>query len=354
MKKTLALLLAACMTLSFAACNNDKKDTEETTQATTEATTVATEATTETETAITPVNVKVAALKGPTAMGMVKLMKDSEDAKDAETTYNFEISGAVDELTPKIIKGDVDIAAVPGNLASVLYNKTEGNVEVIAINTLGVIYIVENGDTIKSVEDLKGKTIYASGKGATPEYGLNYVLLQNGIDPEKDVNIEWKSEHTECAAALATEENAVAMLPQPFVTSVMMQNENVRVALDLTKEWDKTQENAENKSTMITGVVVARKGFVEEHPEALNDFLTQYKASVDYVNSNIEEAAKLIGSYDIIAEAVALKAIDQCNIVCITGDEMKTKYSEYLNVLFDQNPASVGGTLPDDNFYYTK
>lgn len=204
----------------------------------------------------TPVDMNVTALKGPTAMGMVKFMNDCEEETITDNNYNFSIAASIDEVTPKIVQGEIDIAAVPANVASVLYNNTEGGVKVLAINTLGVLYMVESGDTIHSAEDLRGKTIYASGKGATPEYALNYILEQNGIDPAKDVTIEWKSEHSECVAALNASENAIAMLPQPFVTTAQSKNSNLRVALDLTEEWDKLQENAESPSTLVTGVVL--------------------------------------------------------------------------------------------------
>ena len=184
----------------------------------------------------TPVDMNVTALKGPTAMGMVKFMNDCEEETITDNNYNFSIAASIDEVTPKIVQGEIDIAAVPANVASVLYNNTEGGVKVLAINTLGVLYMVESGDTIHSAEDLRGKTIYASGKGATPEYALNYILEQNGIDPAKDVTIEWKSEHSECVAALNASENAIAMLPQPFVTTAQSKNSNLRVALDLTEE----------------------------------------------------------------------------------------------------------------------
>ena len=287
--------------------------------------------------------VNVAALKGPTAMGMIKLMDDSAE----DTRYNFEIFAAPDELTPLIIKGDVDIACIPANLASVLYNKTEGKVDVLAINTLGVLYIVENGgETIASFDDLKGKTIYASGQGSTPEYALNYLLSQNGI--ADDVNIEWKSEHAECVTALTEDPGSVALLPQPFVTTAMMKNEGIRVALDLTKEWDKL----DNGSSLITGVVVGRKEFIEDNEAFLKEFLDGYKASVDYVNSDTDGAAALIGKYDIVPEAVAKKALPACNITFISGEEMKTKLSGYLQVLSDSDPKAVGGQLPADDFYY--
>ncbi len=295
---------------------------------------------------------RVIALKGPTAMGMVQMMDrvDNGDLKDSGWT--FEIASAVDEVTPKIAQGSVDIAAVPANLASVLYNKTEGGVVVLGINTLGVIYIVENGESVKSIEDLRGQTIYASGKGATPEYALNYILSANGIDPDKDVTIEWKSEHAECLQTLIASGSGIAMLPQPFVTTAQTKLESLRVALDLTEEWAKLQKDAENPSGLLTGVVIARKAYVEEHRDEVLAFLEAYRTSVEYVNGNVEKAAELVGAYNIVPAAVAQKAIPACNIVLIEGEELVSKLSGYLNVLFEQNPASVGGKLPQDDFYF--
>ena len=255
-------------------------------------------------------------------------------------------------MTPKIVRGETDIAAVPANLASVLYNNTQGEVQVLAVNTLGVLYIVESGDSVNSVEDLRGKTIYASGKGATPEYALNYILSENGIDPEKDVTIEWKSEHAECLAALLAEDNAIAMLPQPFVTTAQTKSDKIQVRLDLTAEWDAIQTNSEAPSQLITGVVVVRKQYAQENPEAVEAFLKSYAESVEYVNANVEDAAQLVGKYEIVPAAVAQKAIPACNITCITGADMQQKLSGYLNVLFEQNPKAVGGALPADDFYY--
>ena len=298
--------------------------------------------------------VRVMALKGPTAMGMVQLMDSSEAGAVSGNAYTFTIAASADEVTPKLVQGEADIAAVPANLASVLYNNTEGQVQVLAINTLGVLYIVENGESIQSVSDLAGRTIYASGKGSTPEYALNYILSGNGIDPEADVTIEWKSEHSECVAALAADEDGIAMLPQPFVTTAQTQNENLRVALDLTGEWDALQADAESPSALLTGVVVVRTAFAAEHPEAVNAFLDSYQESVEYVNANIPEAASLIEKYDIVPAAVAEKALPYCNITFIEGNEMQEKLSGYLNVLFGQNPVSVGGALPAEDFYYSR
>lgn len=305
-----------------------------------------------TQTQAEPVDVNVMALKGPTAMGMVKLMDDADSGNVDTENYSFEIAASADEVTPKLIQGETDIAAVPANLASVLYNKTEGQIQVLAVNTLGVLYIVENGDSIHSVSDLAGRTIYASGKGSTPEYALNFILEKNGLTPGTDVTIEWKSEHSECVSALAQDPEGIAMLPQPFVTTAQAKNPNLKVALDLTEEWDKVMENEETKSSLLTGVVVVRKEFAEENPEAVEDFMDRYADSVEYVNDNVEDAAKLVGNYDIVTEDVAVKAIPECNIVCITGEDMKEQLSGYLAVLKDANPESIGGELPGDDFYY--
>lgn len=289
--------------------------------------------------------IKIAALKGPTGMGLVKLMEDSKTGPVNGNEYEFTISGSVDEVVAKISSGETDLACVPANLGAALYNKTEGNQMVLAVNTLGVIYICENGNSIKSLEDLKGKTIIASGKGASPEYCLNYILSENGIE---DVEIEWKSEHSECAAILASTEGSIVMIPQPFVTTSMMQNENIGIAVDLTKEWD----DINSDSALITGIIIGNRDFIEENPNAINSFLQSYEESVNYVNQNIDEASKLMGEYEILPEAAAKIAIPKCNIVCITNEDMKIRLNGYLTELFDQNPASVGGKMPLDDFYY--
>lgn len=294
---------------------------------------------------VNPTNVKVAALKGPTAMGMVKLMDESKSSSVNGNNYEFKIVGAPTEITPMLVKGEVDIAALPANLAAVIFNSTKGKVQVIAVNTLGVLYICENGNSVNSLEDLKGKTIYSSGKGSTPEYALNFILEQNGLE---NLPIEWKSEHTECVAALLKDPNAVALLPQPFATTAMVQNPSIRIALDLNKEWDKVSP----ESALLTGVVVARTDFIKENKKAVDNFLESYKMSTEFVNSNINEGARLIGEIGIIPEKVAQKALPYCNIVCITGSEMEAILPGYLKVLFDANPKSVGGVLPSEEFYY--
>ena len=283
--------------------------------------------------------IKVGALKGPTAMGMAQMLDDNQ--------YEFTISASPDEIVPMIVQGQVDIAAVPANLAAVLYQKTQKQVNVLAVNTLGILYLVENGNSIQSVEDLKGKTIYASGKGATPEYALNSVLTAHGIDPLSDVTIEYKSEHAEVVAALAADLTAVGLLPQPFVTSAVMK----RVALDLNELWE---SGTEDGSRLVTGVAVVRKGFLEEHPKEVKAFMDAYRKSVDFVNEDTQAAAEIIGNHDIIAKEVAVKAIPECSIVFVEGKEMKTMLSGYLNTLLGQNPETVGGAVPDDDFYYAR
>lgn len=295
------------------------------------------------EKTVDPDAVRVGALKEPTAMGMAQLL-------DADG-YDFTIAASPDEIVPMVVQGNLDIAAVPANLAATLYQKTEKDVSVLAVNTLGVLYIVENGDSVKSVEDLKGKTIYASGKGATPEYALDSVLEASGIDPEKDVTIEYKSEHAEVVSALAQDQTAVGLLPQPFVTTALMKNDKLKVALDLNELWEASMND---DSRLVTGVVIAKNEFIKDHADQVDAFMDAYKESVDFVNSDTEAAAQIIGDHDIIPKEVAQKAIPDCSIVFIEGDDMKTMLSGYLTTLNDQNPQIIGGQLPDDGFYYKR
>ncbi len=292
--------------------------------------------------------VRVGALKGPTAMGMVQMMENKADA------YDFTLAAAPDEIVPLLVKGELDIAAVPANLGSVLYNNTQGAVKALAINTLGVLYIVERGDTVHSVADLKGRTLVTAGKGSTPEYALNYILRGNGLDPEADLTVEFKSEHAECLAAMLQDEGIVAMLPQPFATVAQAKAQDMRIALDLTKEWDALQANAEAPSAMVTGIAVARAAFIEENPEAVAQFMADYAESVKFAQDDVEGAAKLIGQFDIFEAGPAQKALPFCNIVFIDGEAMKAKLGGYLAALMEQDPAAVGGALPGDDFYYVK
>ncbi len=292
--------------------------------------------------------VRIAALKGPTAIGMIKVMEDASNQL-TQNNYNFTVAGTADEISVGLVKGEFDIAAIPCNLASVLYQKTEGGISLAGINTLGVLYIVETGDTIQSVEDLKGKTIYSTGFGTTPQYTLNYLLNSYGIDPDKDLTIEYKTEATEVAALLSESEDAIALLPQPYATTVMLNNPKLRIALDVAKEWDAVSTD---QSSVVTGVVVVRKEFLEEHKEAFDAFMKEYAESARYVNENISDAAALVEKYDIFKAKPMEKAIPYCNITLIQGEEMKEKVSGYLNALYEQDPKSVGGKLPDEEFYY--
>ncbi len=350
MKKLLSLVLAFALTFSLSACSSS--ETEET-SSTTETTSQTTEASSE-ETTVPTIELgttRVAALKGPTAMGLVEFMDKSDKGTAGYENFTFDIIVDPAEVTTLLAKGEIDIAAIPANLASVVYNNTDGAVKTIGINTLGVLYIVENGESVTSIEDLKGKTIYATGKGATPEYSLRYILSENGIDPDTDVTIEWKSEAAEVLSAISASENAIAMLPQPFVSTATSQNENLRVALDLTSEWDAVEADKENPSSLVTGVFVVRTEFFEENIDEVSAFLANYYTSQELVNTNLDEGAKLVGQYEIVPEAIAKIAIPECNITFIGGDDLQPTLSGYLNVLFEANPASIGGAMPADDFY---
>lgn len=287
------------------------------------------------------VTLNIAALKGPTAMGMVEMMETSGDS------YTFTLEGSPDAITPRIAKGEIDIAAVPANLAAVLYNNTKG-VKVIAVNTLGVLYLVGNGEVeINRREDLLGKTIYSAGKGSTPQYALESILSALNLEEGKDVFVEWKSEHAECVAALLSDTESIAMLPQPFATSALMQNKNLSIVLDLNELWESI-----NGSPLITGCLIARSEVLEKYKEAVESFLSLYSSSVDWVNSNNAEASLLIEKYGIIKAAVAAKALPYCNIVCMRGEEMKKALNIYYNSLYSLNPKSVGGSIPSEEIYF--
>ena len=293
-----------------------------------------------------PTVIRIGSLKGPTTMGMVKLLSDNEAGLTA-VKYESTVVANATELMPLFLRGELDVLALPVNAGAVLYNKSQAGATLLAVNTLGVLYIVEKGgETITSVADLKGKTIYATGKSTTPEYALSYLLAENGLDIATDVTMEWKSEASAVVAQMATLDNAVALLPQPFVTVAQTKVEGLRVALDMTAEW------ANVGSTLITGGLIIRTAFLNEHPEAVKTFLEEYAASTQYVNENVEEAAALVEQYIGVAAGVAKKAIPACNIVCMTGEEMKAAAEKYLTVLFELNPDAVGGAMPEESFYY--
>lgn len=316
MKRIVAMITAAVMLFSLAAlaaCSKKQDDTE----------------------------IRIAALKGPTGMGMVKLAD-----KQNYPNYTVSIEASPDALNPRIISGEVDVAAVPVNLASVLYNKLDGDISVLAVSTLGVLYVVEAGSEVNSVADLAGKTVYATGQGATPEYILNYLLDKNGVAGSVEVN--YVGEHAALATMLADGSAEIGMLPEPNVTSTLAGNDNMRIALNLTEEWNKVCS-----TELVQGVVIARKSFVNEHPEAIEQFLREYEKSSAFVNENIDEAAKLIVDVGILGNVeIAKKAIPNCNISFSKGEAMHKAVEGMLAVLFEANPKSIGGKLPDKDFYY--
>ena len=316
------------------------------------------------------VAVRIGTLQGPTGMGLVGLMDAAgaltapQDAADSpvgsdpagigepENTYAFTLAGSADELAPQLIQGELDMLCVPANLAATLYQKTEGALAVLCVNTLGVLDIVETGDTVHAITDLTGRTIYSAGRGSTPQYALEYLLRANGVDPATDVSIQWASEHAECLAALQNDPSIVCMLPQPFATSALAKVEGASIALDLTDVWNETAAAAGTASQLITGVAVARRTFIDEHPAAVEELLDAYGQSVAFVNRDPATAAQLIEAAGIIAAPVAEKAIPYCNIVCMTGAEMRNALEGYLETLFEADAASVGGSMPADDFYY--
>ena len=322
MKKLTSLLLSAALMISLLACGAFAAKTES--------------------------GVRIAGLKGPTTMGLVNLL-DMERSGKASQHYDLQLYGAADEIVPKLIKGELDMAAIPANLAATLYQKTNGGIQVMAVNTLGVLYVVEKGDSIHSFADLKGRTILSTGKGTTPEYVLRYLLTANGIDPDKDVDIQYYSEATEVTAQMASTQDAIAVLPQPYVTAAGLKDDTLRVALDLTAEWDKVAD-----TQLITGVTVVRKAYAEEHPDVVAAFLADYAQSVNAANTDLDGTAALCEEQGVVAKAaIAKKALPNCNIVCLTGEELKADVSGYLQVLYDADPAAVGGTLPGEDFYWT-
>lgn len=300
----------------------------------------------QTQNASEEVTVRVASLKGPTSMGLVRLWQDDEEGL-AKGSYEFNMMTGADEIMPQMIKGDVDIALLPANAAAILYQKSEKSISVIDINTLGVLYLVSGDQSISAVEDLKGRTVYLTGKGTTPDYALQYLLSKHGIEPA-EVTLEYKSEATEVAALLKEQPEAIGLLPQPFVTVACAQNEALQAVVDINEEWKKLNDG----NGLVTGVTVVRNTFLEEHPEAVELFMEEHKESAAFANSHVEEAAELVVARGIVEKApIAAKAMPACNITYIDGAEMKTALSGYLQVLFGQNPEFIGGAMPEDRFY---
>lgn len=346
MKKCIAYGIISAMMLALVACG--QPNTSSSSQnATSSAVVSSSSESIQTEPNQSQPIFRIAGMKGPTGMGIVKLMQDVQQ-KQTEKEYEIELYGTAQEILPKMVQGELDIALIPANVASNLYHQTDGNIQVAAINTLGVLYAVENGESIQSIQDLKGKTIYSTGKNNTPEYVLNHILKNNGMDPNTDVTIEYKSEASEVATILA-QQQGIGILPQPYVTAAIAQNPQLKVALDFTQEWEKVSP----ESSLVTGVLVVNKEFAEQNKQAFDEFLQEYKASIQYLEQNPTQGAELVAQFGIVPKAaIAEKALPQCNVVYIEKQEMKEKLSGYLQALYEQNPKSIGGSLPDSDFYY--
>ena len=331
-KSIISLLLALTMALSLTACG---------TQANTEPQ--------QPDDTPAPAEVNLYVLSGPTGIGAMNLWA-AADAGETQNTYHITMPGANDEVVAAISNGDADIAAVATNLAATLYNKTSGGVTVLAVNTLGVLSLLGSGQEIASIADLAGKTIYAPGQGANPEYILRYVLTGNGLDPDKDVTIRFVGEGSELLTVWQTDPEAVIMAPQPVATSILMQNENARTLFNMTDEWDRVSGG---DSTLMMGCVIVRNEFLQENPGAVALFLQEYAASIEKAQSDVEGTAALCEQYGLIPKAaLAQKAIPSCGLTFVTGAEMKSALSGYLQVMFDADPKSVGGAMPGDDFYY--
>ena len=287
---------------------------------------------------------RVGTLSGPTGMGMAKLIKDTGEGGEKAGKYDIQLFSSPDEIRAALLSGSLDVAALPVNLAAVINAKTDGKYKVAAVNTLGVLYVLEAGDTVHSVADLAGKQLLATGQASTPEYILNYILAQNGVNAD----VEYKTEHSELATLLISGKATLGMLPEPMVTTALTKNPNLRIALDLTEEWKKT-----GNGEAVQGCISVSADVIANHKAVLDGFLKDYKASVDFVNGNIPEAAEIIASAGIVpAAAVAEKAIPNCNIVYIDGDEMVNILTAFYGVLFAANPASIGGAMPGADLYY--
>jgi len=300
------------------------------------------------EVAAVPGHVRLGGLRGPGGMGMVKLLEDSENGQ-TRNTYDYFYGNSADELTPKFLQGELDIIAVPVNLASILYHNTNGAAKIFAVTTKGVLYIVEKGgETIQTVEDLRGQEMFSVGKGSSHEFTLRYIFERNGLNPETDVEIDWIVEPPAVVAAMSTRDHAIAMLPQPFVSVAQVQVPDFRIALDLTREWE-----ALGTGTSFLGTCwIVRSEFVDNHPGALEIFMEEFAASTDYVNSNLSAGAALVEKYVGINTPIAERALPFCNLVAIYGEEMRHETQSFLEVLFGLAPQAIGGSLPGSDFYH--
>lgn len=341
MKKIIAILLALALLLSFSACAKNEKEKEPDLSSESQSENSESLSDISDEPEFSGAEVKIGVLKGPTGMGAAWLM-DQNDGGLTLNSYDFTIAGAPDELTGRLIQGDLNIAALPTNAISTLYNKTEGEIVTLGVNALGVLYILERGDSIETVADLEGKTVLASGQGSTAEYVLNYILDKNGVSTE----IYWASEHSEAATLALSGDYDVVMLPEPFVTNVTKKDGDFRVALNLSEEWENL-----GGGVLTMGGIAVRKDFLDENPEAVAEFVKDYANSVAFTNENPAEAAALIEKYEIAPAAVAEAAIPRCNIVWLHGEDYAETLKNFLEIVYEANAAGVGGKLPGDDFY---
>ena len=342
MKRKLSLLLCAALTLSLlAGCG--PKNTGNGSASGSDSTSQSTSQNTEDRT-----QVDFMVLSGPTGVGAAKLLSDN-DAGTTLNDYNAEVVTENGQIQTALTSGEVDIAAIATNVAANLAAQSDGSIQMLAVNTLGVLYILDKNVGVTSLADLSGKTIYATGKGANPEYILNYLLTQNGVDPATDVTIEWLTAE-EVSAKMISSDSAVCMLPVPAATALMAKDSAVKQAISLSDAWDEL-----GNGSLAMGCVVARTEFIEENPQAVADFLTEYEASINYMKdeANVDTASELVAQYKITpSAAIAAAAIPQCNLTFASGQEMKDLVEGYFSVLFQANPASIGGGMPHDSFYY--
>lgn len=287
-------------------------------------------------------SLRIASMKGPTSVGLASMMQQNQGV--------FTVAAAADEVSALLLQDEVDIACVPANLAATLYNKTDGAVRVIDVNTLGVLYVVTADESVDSLEALAGRTVYMTGKGTVPEYTLRALLAAAGMSMD-DVDVQFKSEAAEVAALLGADENAVGILPQPYATALTLKNSDVKMTIDLTQVWE--EATGGSQGSVITGVTVARASFVEENSEVIDEFLARHAASALVAQSDPASITSTVVDLGIIeSEAIAEAAIARCNVTCLTGEGMKSALSGYLDALYAQDPSSVGGSLPEDDFYY--
>lgn len=289
-------------------------------------------------------NVVIAGLKGPTSIGMIKLI-DEKALNDNKYNVEYVAESAPDALMAKIIGGEIQISSLPINLASTIYNKTNGEIQIAAVNTIGNLYIIGNSDII-SLDDLKGKTLAISSKGATHDYAMNYILANKKLSEE--VTIKYFPDHASLAQSVIGEDSKVALLPQPFVTQALVNNNKVKILLDLNKEWKSVTD-----IELYTGCIVVNKKFAQNNKEFVKNFFSQYKISVDWVNNNPKDAALLVEKNGIMLNATIIeKAIPYSGITFKKAFEDKDNLNKFYKILFDSNPASIGGKLPDEGFYY--